>query len=124
MFKNKDGKPTGPQAVAVTWGKQKEVEEALLHSSLFDVAAQFTLRCHPNATEPEELVSTFKKTYGLLQDWFYKGPLREELEGMLNTLYPDPIGYKPGETLMARPPKVPREAYEVPEGGAVTEEVI
>jgi hypothetical protein len=37
-----------------------------------------------------------------LDEWYNVKPLKAEIEGMLDTLYPDPVGYKPGETLLQR----------------------
>jgi len=99
--KNKaNNEPKEPQQMAVRWDSSREHREAMLNSSLFGVAAQLTQMAHPNGGTPEELVPTFTKTYGLLQDWFRGGPFKAELRQLLDTLYPDPVGYEPEENLV------------------------
>ena len=96
-----DETPTQPQQMEMKWDSSREHQEAMLNSSLFEVAARLTEVRHPNGGESEEaIVSSFTKTYDLLHDWFRGAPIKEELRKALDKLYPVPAGYKPGESLV------------------------
>lgn len=100
------GKDKEPQEVVVTWedrARDRKQREGLLYSSLFQVAWQVSQYCLSNNKTPEEVVPTFAKTFELLQDWFKGGTLRDQIQDMLETIAPEPVGYGPGETLSLLP---------------------
>ena len=98
MFGKEKGEDKGHQELKVTWGDDQH-RKAMLHSSLFQVAGQVTQICLITGKTPEEAVATYTRTYELLNEWYRGAPFKEELKGLLDTLYPDPPGYEPGETL-------------------------
>ena len=93
------GKDKGPQQVVITWGDNQQ-RKAMLHSSLFQVAGQVTQICLTTGKTPEEVVATYTKAYELLDEWYRGSPFKEDLKKLLDTLYPDPPGYQPGEKLV------------------------
>ena len=105
--KRKQEEPKGPQEVSLDWGIERH-REATLQSTLFHIAARLTEMRFPNGADNEEdIVASFAKIHELLQDWFKGGPLKAEIQGMLEKLYPDPPGYEPGETLLPRGQEFP-----------------
>ena len=91
-----------PQEVKLDWGIERH-RQAMLQSSVFHIAAQLTQARFPSGgASEEEIVASFTKIYELLQDWYRGTPLKKEIEAMLDTLYPDPPGYEPGETLLPK----------------------
>lgn len=107
IFNRRKEEPKGPQEVVLDWGIERH-REGRLQSSLFDVAARLTELRFPNGSEKEEdIVASFAKIHDLLQDWYMGGPLKDQIESMLDKLYPDPPGYEPGETLLPRQQEFP-----------------
>lgn len=109
IFKKDDHLPEGPQQVVVTWGNQEQ-QEAIQHSSLFRVAIQVTeiWFAHSKKAESiEEIVATYAKAYELLEDWYRGTPQKEEIQKILDTIYPEPPGMEPGETLLPREQEAP-----------------
>ena len=106
MFFNKKEVPLSedPQQVIVTWGNEEQ-QEAIRHSSLFRVAIQITEIWFAHNKKPDsigEIVGTYTQAYELLQDWYRGTPQKEEIQRMLDVLYPDLPGMEPGETLLPR----------------------
>ena len=105
MRKNREKEP---QEVVLSWddkSRDRKQREGVLYSSLFQVAWEVSQYCLSTGSTPEEVVPTFAKTFDLLQEWFKGGTLKEQIKGMLDTLYPEPVGYKPGETTCLLPHK-------------------
>ena len=102
FFRRRKQEPEEPQPTQIDWGIERH-REAMLQSRLFDIAAQLTRIRFPNGdTDEETIVASFSKTHDLLQDWFKGAPLKDQIQSMLEELYPDPPGYEPGETLLPR----------------------
>ena len=99
MFGRDKEQDKGPQEMKIFWGDNQQ-RKAMLHSSLFQVAGQVTQIALTTGKSPEEVVATYTKAYELLSDWFQGRPLKEELKAILDGMYPDPPGYKPGEKLV------------------------
>ena len=97
FFRRRKQEPEEPQPTRIDWGIERH-REAMLQSRLFDIAAQLTRIRFPKGAEDEEtIVASFTKTHNLLQDWFQGAPLKDQIQEMLDKLYPDPPGYEPGE---------------------------
>ena len=104
MSKKNGNENKKPEEVVVTWGN-RDLQKAILYSGVFNVASQLTNTWFTTVRPPEstdELVNTFVKIYEPLENWYSGGPLKNELRKMLDTLYPDPLGYDPGETLLEK----------------------
>ena len=102
MFFRRRKEEQKPQEVVLDWGIERH-RQAMLQASVFQIAAQLTQARYPSGgASEEEIVASFTKTYDLLQDWYRGAPLKAEIEGMLDKLYPDPPGYEPGETLLPK----------------------
>ena len=101
MFgRNKDkNEDKDPQEMKITWGDSQQ-RKAMLHASLFQVAGQVTQICLTTGKSPKEVVTTYTEAYDLLDEWYRGTPFKEELKGLLDTLYPDPASYEPGEKLV------------------------
>ena len=81
-----------PQEIVITQGDRGQ-HKATIDSSLFQVAAQLAVGCHPNGGSAEEMVATYTRIYELLCDWYEATPLKEEVNKMLDKLLPSPPGY-------------------------------
>ena len=81
-----------PQEIMITQG-DREQHKAIIDSSLFQVAAQLAVGCHPNGTSADEMFTTFCRMYELLHNWYNATPLKEEVNKMLYKLLPSPPGY-------------------------------
>lgn len=102
IFRKRKEELKGEQSekLEVDWGIERH-REAMLQSRLFDIAARLTAICIPAGTGNEEdIVGSFGKIFELLQDWYIGAPLKMEIKAILDKLYPDPLGYEPGETLL------------------------
>ena len=98
---------SGSQDVVVTWGN-KDQQEIVLHASLFQVAAQLTQIRHPDGGKTnQEIVETFTGIYELLDDWYRGTTMKAEIKRALDTLIPDPPGFVPGQTVLARSQSAP-----------------
>ena len=74
----KNQEDLGPQEVVITWGN-REHQQAMLYSSLFQVAAQLTKVCHPTGAKPKEVVDTFIEIYQPLSEWYKGAPMKAEI---------------------------------------------
>jgi len=111
IFKKEVPPSDDPQQVVVTWGNQEQ-QEAILHSSLFQVASHVTQICLSTGKPLDEVVETYTKAYEYLDAWYRGVPQKEELKRILDTLYPDLPGMEPGETLLPREQEVPSRYME------------
>ena len=98
-----------PQEVVLNWEGVQEQRKAMLAASRFQVAARLTQISVAYNKEPEEVVTTFTKVDGLLEDWYRGAPLKAELKKLLDVLYPDPPGFGPGDTMLPETTKWPGE---------------
>ena len=114
IFGNTKQEIKGPQEVVVSWGT-RDHQQTMLYSSLFQVASRLTevwFAYGKKPESPDEIVETFTKMYQPLDEWYNGGPIKADLQRMLDTLYPDPVGYEPGQTLLERmPPPAPGLAH-------------
>jgi len=104
IFRKRKEEPKGEQSerLVVDWGIERH-REAMLQSRLFDTAAQLTaIRFAPGTGTEEAIVDSFGRTFELLQDWYKGTPQKMEIKAILDKLYPDPLGYEPGETLLPK----------------------
>jgi hypothetical protein len=99
MFGKGKDEDKGPQELKVTWGDDQQ-RKAMLHASLFQVAGQVTQICLTTGKPPEEVVATYTKAYELLMEWYHGTPFKAQLKEILDSLYPDPASYEPGEKLV------------------------
>ena len=109
MVYKKSSKKKGLQEVVeeVPQG-DTEQQNAILYSSLYQLTARLTEICVVNGKPIDEVMDTFTKLYERVEDWYRCAPLKEELKGLLDKLYPDLPGSEPGETLL---PKVRPSPY-------------
>lgn len=98
MGKKNETDEKEPQQVVINWG-DRDHQQAILYSSLFQVAARLTEICHPNGGKPKEVLDTFIEIYEPLAEWYRGTPAKAELKKMLDTLLPDPPGYGDSTTL-------------------------
>ena len=108
IFKKSETECNTPLQVAMSWDNREE-QEAMRHASLFQVASHLTEIWHVRTApeSPEAIVDTFARVYQRLEDWYRGGPLKMQIKEMLDTLYPDPPGFEPGETLLPRDQEFP-----------------
>lgn len=99
LGRNKDKNEKEPQEVKITWADNQH-RRAMLYSSLFQVAGQVTQISLSTGKPVDEVVSTYTKAFELLDEWYRGTPFKEELQKVLDMLYPDPASYEPGETLV------------------------
>ena len=102
-------KEQGTQEVVLNWEGVEEQRKALLAASRFQVAARLTQISLAYGKNPEEVVATFTKIDGLLEDWYRGTPLKNELKKVLDVLYPDPPGFGPMDTMLPDITKWPGE---------------
>ena len=112
MFGWLRGKETkaGPQEVQLNWEGVRDQRKAMLYASRFQVAARLTQIALAHDKDPEEVVALFTKTDDLLEDWYKGAPLKAELKRMLDALYPDPLGFEPGDSMIPEDQKWPGES--------------
>ena len=92
FFKGRNEEKKDPQEIVITRGDMEQ-RQAILYSSLFQVAAQLTQICHPNGGNPHEVLATFIAIYDPLEDWYKGAPLTGEIKKMLDRLLPEVPGY-------------------------------
>jgi hypothetical protein len=94
----------------LTW-RDQELQNALLYGSLFQVCSQLTqvwfTTTESKPRRPEEVAEVYVEMYKPLETWFKGGELKAQIKEMLETLYPEPPGYEPGETLLPREDIIP-----------------
>jgi hypothetical protein len=91
MGKKDNKEDKSPQQVVINWA-DRDHQQAILYSSLFQVAAQLTQICHPNGGKPKEVLDTFIEIYEPLSEWYRGTPVKEEIKKMIDTLLPMPPG--------------------------------
>jgi len=82
------------QEVLIDWEGAHEHQRAMLASGRFQVAAQLTQIRFAHGVTPEEVVADFTKIDDLLEDWYRGTPLKKEIKGLLDIMYPDPPGFE------------------------------
>jgi len=110
-FKKKEKEPEEAQEIVamMTW-RDNELQDSVLYSSLFQVCSQLTQIWFSNGNKPSstsEIVEVYTSMFKPLQAWFKGGELKQQVKDMLETLYPEPAGYEPGETLLPREDIIP-----------------
>lgn len=110
-FRKKEEKPPEAQEVVamMTW-RDQELQDAVLYSSLFQVCSQLTQVWFSSGNRPSsinEIADAYIEMYKPLEAWFKGGELKQRIKDMLETLYPEPPGYEPGETLLPREDIIP-----------------
>ena len=90
MTKKNGKEQKAPEEVTVSWAN-RDLQKAILYSSVFNVASQLThtwFVAGKKPESPEEVVDTFVKIYKPLDEWYNGGPIKADLKRMLDTLYP------------------------------------
>ena len=100
-----------PELVTLMTWRDQELQNSLLYGSLFQVCSQLTqvwfTTTGTKPHSPEEIADVFVDMYKPLETWFKGGELKQQIKDMLETLYPEPPGYEPGETLLPREDIIP-----------------
>ena len=109
--KKKEKEPQEAQEIVamMTW-RDNELQDSVLYASLFRVCSDLTRIWFSNGNVPlttDEIVDTYRHMFKPLQTWFKGGDLKAQIKDMLETLYPEPPGYEPGETLLPKDDIIP-----------------
>ena len=104
----KDNGKQQDQKVVVRWADDDQYRKTTLSTTRFQIAAWLTQTSLAYDKSPEEVVERFTKIDVLLEDWYTGAPLKAEIKSLLDTLYPDPAGFKPGETILGKEQDWPR----------------